>query len=238
MCPSLRAQQMDAQQAVSVQQMPIGPVTLSDADQVAKDFELFVKDAVARRGLAALPVQTRLEPAGSGLAWWAEDAAGATTGAAAGSQAFALADLVDKASVHSLQIGTFSTLPAIRDTAIAEAQGRFAPELFAEARHSNRNERTTALSQTAGDERLRETENVAEFGLRTRLRTGAEVTLSQRFSNLDSNIITYNPDKQSRARTTLGVVQPLLRGAGTAYGTAIERIAGNRSEERRVGKEC
>ena len=50
--------------------------------------------------------------------------------------------------------------------------------------------------------------------------------MSQRFSNLDTNNIIYRPMRQSRARTTLSVVQPLLREAGIGYNTAIERIAG------------
>lgn len=202
---------------------------MSEADRVATDFEVFVKNAVAQRGLVALPLQAARVPAVPGLAWWAADVATAAPGA----RPVAIGEMVQKATQYSLQIGTFGTLPAIRDTAVDEAKGRYAPEFFAEARTSERNERTTALSQTGGDERLRESENVAEFGLRSRLRTGAEVTLSQRFSNLDSNVIFYNPALQSRSRTALSVVQPLIRGAGVLYGTAVERVAGYEAEAAR-----
>ena len=208
---------------------PSHRISLSDVDQEARDFEQFVSNAVARRGIAQPPVLAAMAGNASSLAWWEP----AVTTAPAGSKAFGLYDLVDRASRTSLQINSFGTLPAIRDTAVEEAAGRYAPEFFAEGRHDYRNDPTTALSQTAGDPRQRDTEYVLEAGGRTRLRTGAEVTLSQRFSRLDSNIITYNPKRQSRARTSLSVVQPLLRGAGVAYGNATERVAENEAETAR-----
>ncbi|TPE60185.1 TolC family protein [Sandaracinobacter neustonicus] len=204
-------------------------ILLSEVDRQARDFEQFVKDNVARRGIARPPVLAPMAPGAAGLGWW--EAAATTAGP--GASAVPLATLVDKASRSSLQINTFGTLPAIRDTAVDEAEGRYAPELFAEGRHAYRNEPTTALSQTAGDPRQKDTEYVAEAGVRTRFRTGAEVTLAQRFSRLDSNIITYNPRRQSRARTSLGLVQPLWRGAGVDYGRAVERVAGNEAEAAR-----
>ena len=204
-------------------------ILLSEAGHQAQEFERFVKDAVARRGIAQPPVVVA-SPAGlDGLAWWE---AAATT-AQAGGRGVALSDLIDSASHASLQINGFGTLPAIRDTAVDEAEGRYAPEIFAEGRHAYRNEPTTALSQTAGDPRQKDTEYVAEAGVRTRLRTGAEVTLAQRFSRLDSNVITFNPKRQSRSRTSLGVVQPLWRGAGLDYGRATERVAANEAEAAR-----
>lgn len=205
---------------------PRHQILLSEVDREARDFEQFVASTVARRGIAEPPVLAPMRVRTADLGWWEA----AVTTAPAGAQAFALKDMVDKASRASLQINAFGTLPAIRDTAIDEAAGRYAPEFFAEGRHSYRNDPTTALSQTAGDPRQRDTEYVAEAGVRTRLRTGAEVTLAQRFSRLDSNIITYNPRRQSRSRTSLSMVQPLWRGAGVDYGRATERVAENEAE--------
>lgn len=204
-------------------------ILLSEVDREARDFEQFVKGAVARRGIAQPPLLAPMTSQVAGLAWWE---AAATT-PPAGGQAFLLKDLVDKASRSSLQINSFGTLPAIRDTAVDEAAGRYAPEVFAEGRHAYRNDPTTALSQTAGDPRQKDTEYVAEAGVRTRVRTGAEVTLAQRFSRLDSNVITYNPHRQSRSRTSLSLVQPLWRGAGVDYGRATERVAENEAEAAR-----
>lgn len=207
---------------------PNAPVRLRDVDRLTADFEAFVRDAVGRRGLAAAPVEA-VPAAGSDPAWWVAD----VTAGPAGSRAVSMRDLVDSAAANSFQIRNFGTLPAIRDTAEDEARGRYAAELFAEARRSERDEPTTALSQTAGDPRLREDENVGEVGVRARHEAGGEVTVSQRFSNLRSNIITYQPEFQSRSRSTLGLVQPLMRGAGLPYGRAPERIAQTEAEAAR-----
>jgi outer membrane protein TolC len=187
-----------------------------------------VRDAVGRRGLAQAPVEAVPAP-GTDPAWWVD----AATSADAGGKGMALADLIEAAARSSFQIGNFGTLPAIRETAGDEARGRFAPEVFAEARRSERDEPTSALSQTGGDSRLREEENVGEIGLRAKHVAGGEVTVSQRFSNLRSNIITYDPEFQARSRSTLGLVQPLMRGAGQPYGLAPERIADLESEAAR-----
>jgi outer membrane protein TolC len=208
---------------------PRHSILLSEVGREARDFEQFVKDAVARRGIAQPPLIAPMRANPADLAWWEPSA----TSGSGSTRAVPLAELIDRASRHSLQINTFGTLPAIRDTAVEEAEGRFAPELFAEGRHAYRNEATTALSQTAGDPRQRDTEYVTEFGVRSRTRTGAEVTLAQRFSRLDSNTIIFQPERQSRARTSLGLVQPLWRGAGVDYGRAVERVAANEADAAR-----
>ncbi len=180
-------------------------IGLSQTDSVARDFEAFVADAVAHRGTAPAPVALPALAAPD-AAWWTADVA-----AGAGARPVALHDMIDRATRSSFQIGVFGALPAIRDTGVDEARGRLTPEAYAEARHSDTEDRTTALSQTAGDLRLKDITNSAEAGIRSRLRSGAQVTLSQRFSNLDTNNIIYRPTNQSRARTTLSIVQPLLR---------------------------
>jgi outer membrane protein TolC len=202
---------------------------IADSAAIARDFETFVNDAVSRRGTVAAPVALPAAPAGN-AAWWSSDVVDAGTGG----RAFRLNDLIDRASKSSFQLGVFGALPAIRDTGVDEARGRFTAEGFAEVRRSDREDRTTALSQTAGDIRLREIDNSVEAGIRARLRTGTQVTLAQRFSNLDTNNIIYNPTTQSRSRTTLSIVQPLLREAGEDYTTAIERIAGLEADSARL----
>ena len=195
---------------------------------MARDFEAFVADAVARRRIVAAPVALPA-PVAPDAAWWLAD-----VGASAGARSVALRDIIDEATRPSFQIGVFGALPAIRDTGVDEARGRFTPEAYAEVRRSDNQDRTTALSQTAGDLRLKEIDNSAEVGIRSRLRSGAQVTLSQRFSNLDTNNIIYRPMNQSRSRTTISVIQPLLREAGTGYNTAIERIAGLEADSARL----
>ena len=150
------------------------------------------------------------------LTWWSAGQTGTPV---------MLGDLLAKTVTGSLQIGVFAELPAIRQTSVAEAEGRYAPEAFAEGRYNQRNEPTTSLAQTRGNIRLDEKDTAVEFGLRDRLRTGAQVTLSERFSNLDTNLIDYIPQQQARSRTVLGITQPLLREGGVAYNSAITRIA-------------
>ncbi|MEL6829424.1 MAG: TolC family protein [Pseudomonadota bacterium] len=136
-----------------------------------------------------------------------------------------LDDALSQAAIHAPQIAVFRELPAIRETSVQEAKGRFKPEVFAEARYEDRDIPTTSLAQTAGDDRLREDDFATEFGIRKRVRSGAELTLSQRFSSLETNLIEFNPAEQSRSRTVLSVRQPILRGAGFSFNRALDNVA-------------
>ena len=184
------------------------------------DLETLVRQEVARRALpaAATPLEAPhfTNDQIAALTWWTTKT---------GSAPLLLADLLTQTIASSLQIGVFSELPAIRQTSVDEAEGRYAPEVFAEGRYAYRNEPTTSLFQTRGAARLNEKDTQIEFGIRDRLRTGAQVSLSERFTNLDTNFIDYIPPQQARSRTVLGITQPLLREGGTAYNSAITRIA-------------
>ncbi|MEL6371952.1 MAG: TolC family protein [Pseudomonadota bacterium] len=136
-----------------------------------------------------------------------------------------LEEALSQAANYAAQIAVFRELPAIRETSVQEARGRFKPEVFAEARYEDRDIPTTSLAQTAGDDRLREDDFATEFGVRKRVRTGAEVTLSQRFSSLETNLIEFDPNQQSRSRTVLSVRQPLLRDSGLSFNRALDNIA-------------
>lgn len=136
-----------------------------------------------------------------------------------------LNDALAEAAQYAAQIAVFRELPAIRETAVQEAKGRFKPEVFAEARYEDRDIPTTSLAQTAGDDRLREDDFATEFGIRKRIRTGAEVTLSQRFSTLETNLIEFDPAQQSRSRTVISVRQPLLRDSGLSFNRSLDNIA-------------
>lgn len=136
-----------------------------------------------------------------------------------------LPDMVNQAVKHSNQIASFGDLPAIRGTAIQEAKGRFVPEFFAEVSKSRENDRATSPAIAAGAARAITDEEEVEFGVRSRLKTGGEVSLSQRFTSTDSNRTTYIPGEQTESRTTLALVQPLLRGAGFNHNDSPRRIA-------------
>jgi outer membrane protein TolC len=203
------------------------------ADAIGARFEAYIDRAIAARGLIATPLETsvtQLTPASAEKLFWWNDQARAIASGPATVTPLPLSDLLSRATASAFQIGVFAELPAIRQTAVDEARGRFVPEAFAEARRGHRDETTTALFQTGGNPRLKESDSVLEFGVRSRLRSGGQVTLSERFSNLQSNIITYRPGIQSRSRTTLGLVQPLLREAGAGYNNSFEKIAGLETE--------
>lgn len=136
-----------------------------------------------------------------------------------------LEDVVQAAMSKSHQIRAFGMLPAIRQTAVREAEGRYTPEAFAEGRIQRTNEPATSPALTAGENRLLSTEGTLEVGVRTRVRTGAELTIAQRFSAIDTNQTDFIPGEQASARTTFTVVQRLLRGSGLDYNGAPTRVA-------------
>jgi outer membrane protein TolC len=136
-----------------------------------------------------------------------------------------LPQLVHDTVKHSHQIAAFGDLPAIRGTAIQEAKGRFVPEFFAEISTGREDERATSPAIAAGAARAITREQEAEFGVRSRLITGGEIAVSQRFTTTDTNRTAFIPGEQTEARTTISLVQPLLRGSGTGYNDTPRRIA-------------
>ncbi|MEL6511676.1 MAG: TolC family protein [Pseudomonadota bacterium] len=156
--------------------------------------------------------------------WWANSVhkGDLTEGRA---RKISLPDTINSTIKNSNQIAAFGDLPAIRGTAIQEARGRFVPEFFAEASRSRENIRATSPGSAGGDEREITDENQFEFGVRSRLLTGAEVSVSQRFETVNTNDTSYIPGEQSTSRTTIALVQPLLRGSGVSANDAPRRIA-------------
>lgn len=49
--------------------------------------------------------------------------------------------------------------------------------------------------------------------------------MSQRHSDIDTNLSEYDPKDQDRRRTAVSIVQPLLRGGGVTYNRSIIRVA-------------
>jgi outer membrane protein TolC len=195
-----------------------------NSEELSRQFEGYVRQIATLRGFTTT-LNDDVTPSSdlSSVAWWSRAVQASLRSNGSVPQTYA--GLVDQALANSLQLGVFAELPAIRSTGIAEAEGRFKPEFFTEARYLNRNEPTTSIAQTRGSERQKETDLSAEFGVRSRLKTGAEVTVSQRLSNYSTNQIVYNPNKQAKSRTVVGVVQPLLRESGTTYNNSVGKIA-------------
>lgn len=157
--------------------------------------------------------------------WWSN---GVHKGDLAGSESnrsVSLPDMIKSTVRNSNQIAAFGDLPAIRGTAIQEARGRFVPEFYAEASREKENETATSPAIAPGSNRAIDRTDEVEFGVRSRLLSGGEISVSQRFNTTDSNRITYIPDEQSRSVTTIALVQPLLRGSGVTYNDSPRRIA-------------
>lgn len=157
--------------------------------------------------------------------WWAGSIHRTDLTPGEANRTISLPETVNDAVKHSYQIAAFGDLPAIRGTAIQEAKGRFVPEFFAEVSKSRENERATSPAIAAGAARAITDEEEIEFGVRSRLKTGGEVSLSQRFATTDTNRTTYIPGEQTESRTTLSLVQPLLRGGGFNHNDSPRRIA-------------
>ena len=157
--------------------------------------------------------------------WWAGSIHRADLVPGERNTAISLPEMVYDTVKHSHQIAAFGDLPAIRGTAIQEAKGRFVPEFFAEISKSRENERATSPAIAAGAARAITDEEEVEFGVRSRLITGGEISVSQRFTTTDTNRIAYIPGEQTESRTTISLVQPLMRGSGIGYNDSPRRIA-------------
>ncbi|HSI83970.1 MAG: TolC family protein [Candidatus Methylacidiphilales bacterium] len=142
----------------------------------------------------------------------------------AGSTKYRLEELFASALRHSSQIRVFSDIPLIRETGIQEAKGIFDTNLFVEAAYDKINEPTGSVL-TSGGPRLIQEETRVEAGVKKKFITGTEVTVTEKLAHTNSNSIYFTPDPQNTAEVTMRVVQPLLKGAGICYNTAVMRVA-------------
>lgn len=139
-----------------------------------------------------------------------------------------LVQVYASALTHSNTIKVFSDLPLIRETAVREAAGDYDWRPFAQTQFTHKDEPTTSTlttGQTGPDARLVENLMQSESGIRRKVATGGEVTLSHRTTSLDSNSIYLDPNPQSGSELVLGFVQPLGRGSGYAYNRARIKVA-------------
>lgn len=158
--------------------------------------------------------------------WWADGVCGKLFESSRPA-AYPLDELYVRALQHSSQIRVFSDVPLIRETGIQEARGEFDTHLFAEATYEHVNEpvSTTLKTGVGGPNRFKQWESRVEVGVKKKLATGAEVTLSQELRRTTNNSIYFDPHRQATATLALTVIQPLLRGAGCEYNRARIRIA-------------
>ena len=157
--------------------------------------------------------------------WWTREVHGGDLLAGEPGRRISLPDTVAATIRYSYQMKAFGDLPAIRGTAIQEAEGRFVPEFYAEASTSRINVASTSPAIAGGDNRETFDQNQGEFGVRSRLTTGGQISISQRFATNDTNRITYIPSEQTTSGMVLSITQPLLRGAGTVQNDIPRRAA-------------
>lgn len=196
------------------------------AEGAAARFNNYINQILENRGFA-LETETLSAAeanAGARSEWWDDDIYVPMKGT---SQpiAMSLQDVVHRSLTDSNQIKAFGLLPAIRATAVREAEGRYTPEAFAEVQARRQNDPASSPALTAGADRILAKEGTVEFGVRGRIRTGAEYTIAQRFTAIDTNQTDFIPGEQANSRTTLTLVQPLLRGSGTTFNDSATRIA-------------
>ena len=136
-----------------------------------------------------------------------------------------LEDLYMRAIRHSTQIRVFGDLPVIRETGIREAKGAFDTNAFLNSQFERRNEPVGNTLTTGGADRFKQDEWSIEAGIKKKIATGADITLSQRVAQTRNNSIYFSPNDQSTGRLELSIVQPLIKGAGVGYNRSIIQIA-------------
>jgi outer membrane protein TolC len=140
-------------------------------------------------------------------------------------QEVTLEDLYLRAIRHSSQIRVFGDLPVIRETGIQEARGAFDTNAYLQSQFERTNDPVGNTLTTGGADRFKQDEWSFEAGLKKKLITGAEVSLTQKVGQIKNNSIYYSPNPQSTAKLELSITQPLLKGAGVGYNRAVIEIA-------------
>jgi outer membrane protein TolC len=202
---------------------------ITNADQITTRYRDQINAELERIGRRPAPSQAptanELRAVRDTDRWWAPRIATRQANEPGTPTRVGLAFLYDSAIINSAQIRVFGDLPAIRDTLALEVDGRFVPRVYLEGLVEEINDPTRSLANTRGSQRLLQRQQAAEGGVRQRLPTNAEITAGQRFFNISTNSTDYQPNNQSRARTFLTVVQPLLRDSGTAYVRSLHEVA-------------
>lgn len=196
------------------------------ADGAGNRFRTFVSQLLTNRGFALETESLSAAEANAGASgeWWDDDLF-QPMGMSEDVLPLDLGQLVANAVADSHQVKAFGVLPAIRQTAVREAEGRFTPEAFAEGQVRRFNDPATSPALTAGEDRLIDDGGLLEVGVRSRVRTGAEFTIAQQFGYTDTNSTDFIPGEQASSRSTVTLIQPLLRGSGITFNNAPTEVA-------------
>ncbi len=136
--------------------------------------------------------------------------------------------LVFAALKNSPRIQAVSKNPLIRELQVVEADAEFDPVRFVQSQFQDRVDpvgSSLTINDNLTEQFLKENTWTAEAGIRRRLRTGADLRVSQRLGFQNSNSNNFIPQDQGTATLALNVTQPLLRGRGRVYNQAQILIA-------------
>lgn len=136
--------------------------------------------------------------------------------------------LVFAALQNSPRIQAVSKNPLIRELQVVEADAEFDPVRFVRSQFQDRVDpvgNSLTIGQNSNEQFLKDNIWTAEAGVRRKLRTGADFTVSQQLGFQNSNSNNFTPQDQGTATLALNVTQPLLRGRGRVYNQAQILIA-------------
>ena len=136
--------------------------------------------------------------------------------------------LVFAALQNSPRISAVSKNPLIRELQVVEADAEFDPVRFVRSQFQDRVDpvgSSLTINDNLTEQFLRDNIWTAEAGIRRKLRTGADFTVSQQLGFQNSNSNNFVPQDQGTATLALNVTQPLLRGRGRAFNQAQILIA-------------
>ena len=136
--------------------------------------------------------------------------------------------LVFAAIQGSPRIQAVSQNPLIRELQVVEADAEFDPVRFVRSQFEDRVDPVGNVLDV-GDggvaQFLKRNIWTGEAGVQRKLRTGADVEVSQQLGFQNSNSLNFTPQDQGTATLALNVTQPLLRGRGRYFNQAQILIA-------------
>ncbi len=126
---------------------------------------------------------------------------------------------------HSNKVKMYEQYPLIQETSIEEAKAAFDPVIFLEGQYDHRDEPIGSTLKTGNTGYFEEDTGTWKIGVKNKVITGAQVSLSQELKLLDNNSQFTVPNPQNQAKLAFTVSQPLLRGGGLEYNRSIVKIA-------------
>ena len=126
---------------------------------------------------------------------------------------------------NNFELAARRQVPLIQDAMILSEQGRFDVNLYLDSSYTLSSKRSS--STLSGASTLEQEIAQYDLGARRLLKTGTIVDLTFETIRLWTNSYFFNLSPSYETRLSLSVVQPLLRGGGTAFGGSRVALAEN-----------